>query len=165
MEQLNTSMESDNWQSVNTALESLDISRRTLYDYIKKGKLQTKKEGKYRFVWIDDDVSDSIRTSKSAYTETYSSHINGTVSFLEEQVKYLQEQNSKLTSDIKEQNQRHDAIVLSMSETISNQKVELLESRQSSNTRILELEGELKSHKTEMDNLKNRGFWSRLFNR
>ena len=84
---------------------------------------------------------------------------------MEEQVKYLQEQNSKLTSDIKEQNQRHDAIVLSMSETISNQKVELLESRQSSNTRILELEGELKSHKTEMDNLKNRGFWSRLFNR
>ena len=165
MEQIDISKNGDHWQSVNSALELLEVSRRTLYDYISRKKLQTKKEGKYRYVWIDDDVIEEIKTSKSAYIEINNSHTDNTIEILSEQIKYLQEQNNKLAEDLKEQNQRHDAIVLGMTNAITEQKLELSESKQTLNTKISALEQELLSTKSDLEAVSNRGFWARLFNR
>ena len=44
------------WYSVVDALDELKISRRTLYHRINKGELQSKKDGKFRYIWIDDTV-------------------------------------------------------------------------------------------------------------
>ena len=45
----------NDWYSVNEALQILDISRKTLYDWIKNEKITNKKEGKKRLIWIDSD--------------------------------------------------------------------------------------------------------------
>ena len=48
-------MINNGWYSVNEALQILDISRKTLYDWIKSEKITSKKEGKKRLIWIDSD--------------------------------------------------------------------------------------------------------------
>ena len=61
------------WFSIVDALDELKISRRTLYHKINKGELQSKKEGKFRFVWIDD----TIDLGNDTYTDTNGVKRNG----------------------------------------------------------------------------------------
>ena len=57
----------------NEALQILDISRKTLYDWIKSEKITSKKEGKKRLIWID---SDSGQTEVSPPKHTNTTQIN-----------------------------------------------------------------------------------------
>ena len=60
---------SDNgsWYSITEALERLNVSRRTLYDRINKEELNAKKEGRNRFVWLDDTIETStVRHTKQS---------------------------------------------------------------------------------------------------
>ncbi len=45
-----------NWYSVAEALKKLNVSRNTLYGKIKANQISSKKDGKYRFVWINHET-------------------------------------------------------------------------------------------------------------
>jgi len=70
-----------------------------------------------------------------------------------------------LEDQLADQSKRHDTIVLGMTNTISDQKLELTEGQHTFNTRISALEQELLSTKSDLEAVSNRGFWARLFNR
>ena len=91
------------WYSVNDAMETLGVCRRTMYEYINTEKVQSKKEGKYRFIWIDDEVKSSMSDKNSMSTVQNSKYTDEAFSILSEQINYLQEQNKELQEQVKEQ--------------------------------------------------------------
>ena len=134
------------WYSVNDAMETLGVCRRTMYEYINTEKVQSKKEGKYRFVWIDDEVKSSISDRNGISTIQNSKYTDEAFSILSEQINYLQEQNKELQEQVKEQSKRHDAIVLGLSNSITEQKLEL------------------QSAQFELNEEKSKGWFRRVFN-
>ena len=139
-----------NWYTVNEALDILGISRRTLYDRMDADKLESKKEGKNRMIWIDDDVKEnSAVLVRGARTDSRTdSHTDETVKLLTEQLEYfrkqtemLQGQLSEQSQQLSEQSQRHDTIMLKMTNAIENQQLQL----------------------QEVQNQQSVGFWKRIF--
>ena len=143
-----------NWYTVNEALDILGISRRTLYDRMDADKLESKKEGKNRMIWIDDDVKENSAVPvRGARTDSHTdsrtdSHTDETVKLLTEQLEYfrkqtemLQGQLSEQSQQLSEQSQRHDTIMLKMTNAIENQQLQL----------------------QEVQNQKSVGFWKRIF--
>ena len=99
---------SDNgsWYSITEALERLNVSRRTLYDRINKEELNAKKEGRNRFVWLDDTIETStIRHTKQS---------KDVIKQLELRVEYFQNRVETLELELSEQ--RHDTIILRMTD-------------------------------------------------
>ena len=97
------------WFSIVEALAKLDISRRTLYHKMKKGELQSKKEGKFRYVWIDDTVD----LGNDTYTDTNEMH-NNTNNLLDElkgQVKYFKGKVEQLETDIRQMHLQHNTTI------------------------------------------------------
>ena len=135
-----------NWYTVNEALDILGISRRTLYDRMDADKLESKKEGKNRMIWIDDDVKENSAVPvRGARTD---SRTDETVKLLTEQLEYfrkqtemLQGQLSEQSQQLSEQSQRHDTIMLKMTNAIENQQLQL----------------------QEVQNQQSVGFWKRIF--
>ena len=135
-----------NWYTVNEALDILGISRRTLYDRMDADKLESKKEGKNRMIWIDDDVKENSAVPvRGVRTD---SHTDETVKLLTEQLEYfrkqtemLQGQLSEQSQQLSEQSQRHDTIMLKMTNAIENQQLQL----------------------QEVQNQQSVGFWKRIF--
>ena len=80
-----------NWHSITDALDVLGISRGTLYDRIRKSKLESKKEGKNRFVWIDTSTEIFNNTYGNSYKNTNGSQSN-IVKELREQITYWKNQ-------------------------------------------------------------------------
>ena len=139
-----------NWYTVNEALDILGISRRTLYDRMDADKLESKKEGKNRMIWIDDDVKENSAVPvRGARTDLRTdSHTDETVKLLTEQLEYfrkqtemLQGQLSEQSQQLSEQSQRHDTIMLKMTNAIENQQLQL----------------------QEVQNQQSVGFWKRIF--
>ena len=139
-----------NWYTVNEALDILGISRRTLYDRMDADKLESKKEGKNRMIWIDDDVKENSAVPvRGARTDSHTdSHTDETVKLLTEHLEYfrkqtemLQGQLSEQTQQLSEQSQRHDTIMLKMTNAIENQQLQL----------------------QEVQNQQSVGFWKRIF--
>ena len=143
-----------NWYTVNEALDILGISRRTLYDRMDADKLESKKEGKNRMIWIDDDVKENSAVPvRGARTDSHTdsrtdSHTDETVKLLTEQLEYfrkqtemLQGQLSEQSQQLSEQSQRHDTIMLKMTNAIENQQLQL----------------------QEVQNQQSVGFWKRIF--
>ena len=128
----------DNWFGVKEACSILNISRRTLYDWINDEKIQNKKVGKNRLVWIDDQVD----TGSSKSTDRTNLHSNiqtdaQTLELLKEQLEHFKKQNETLQVQLAEQaiqyteaSRRHDTIVMQMQSTIEKQQLQL-ESSQS----------------------------------
>ena len=139
-----------NWYTVNEALDILGISRRTLYDRMDADKLESKKEGKNRMIWIDDDVKENSAVPvRGARTDSHTdSHTDETVKLLTEQLEYfrkqtemLQGQLSEQSQQLSEQSQRHDTIMLKMTNAIENQQLQF----------------------QEVQNQQSVGFWKRIF--
>ena len=106
-----------NWHSITDALDVLGISRGTLYDRIRKSKLESKKEGKNRFVWIDTSTEIFNNTYGNSYKNTNGSQSN-IVKELREQITYWKnqvEQKEEIIEqkdkDLREQSMRHDATI------------------------------------------------------
>ena len=128
----------DNWFGVKEACSILNISRRTLYDWINDEKIQNKKVGKNRLVWIDDQVD----TGSSKSTDRTNLHSNTqtdtqTLELLKEQLEHFKKQNETLQVQLAEQaiqyteaSRRHATIVMQMQSTIEKQQLQL-ESSQS----------------------------------
>ncbi|MAG87381.1 MAG: hypothetical protein CMB97_08465 [Flavobacteriaceae bacterium] len=130
---MDTVSDNGNWYSVVESLEKLSVSRGTLYDWIRKEELNTKKDGKNRLVWIDDSI---IQKSTKPSTNENSE--------LKSQIVYFRNKVDKLETELSEQRNRHDSIIL----TLSQQNQLLLHQQ---NQLLLQNEKEKKP------------FWSRWF--
>lgn len=115
-----------NWHSITDALDVLGISRGTLYDRIRKSKLESKKEGKNRFVWIDTSTEIFNNTYGNSYKNTNGSQSN-IVKELREQITYWKnqvEQKEEIIEqkdkDLREQSMRHDATIFRILEQNQN---------------------------------------------
>ena len=100
-------LDTSNWYSIVDSLDKLNISRGTLYEKIKREELTTRKEGKNRFVWIDDSVmknQESYIKYKDDNKEVHS------------QVRYLRARVEKLELELFEERKRHDTINLTLTE-------------------------------------------------
>lgn len=104
------------WYGVTQALEKLGISRRTLYDKIKKQHLTTKKVGKNRFVWLDGTEGETFTSQHNIRTNQHNAQV-------EEQLLYFKNKVIQLENELKEQRQdsieerkRHDTIMARMVE-------------------------------------------------
>ncbi len=115
----------NDWYSVNEALQILNISRKTLYDWIKSEKITSKKERKKRLIWIDSD-SGQTEASPPKHTNT---HTSKQLDDLKEQLNYFRKQTETLQSQLTEQSQRHDTIVMKLSNTIEHQQLLLQEAQ------------------------------------
>ena len=114
------------WYSIVDALDVMGISRGTLYDRIKKSKLESKKEGKNRWVWIDTSTEMFDNTYDGSYKNTNGSQSN-IVKELREQVTYWKSQVEQKDKDLREQSIRHDATIF----RILDQNQNLLEATKS----------------------------------
>ena len=106
-----------NWHSITDALDVLGISRGTLYDRIRKSKLESKKEGKNRWVWINTSTEMFNNTYDGSYKNINGSQ-NNIVKELREQITYWKnqvEQKEEIIEqkdkDLREQSIRHDATI------------------------------------------------------
>ena len=96
------------WFSIVEALAKLDISRRTLYHKMNKGELQSKKEGKFRYVWIDDTVD----LGNDTYTDTNETQTNNKLfDELKGQVAYFKSKVEQLETDIRQMHTQHNATI------------------------------------------------------
>ena len=100
------------WYSITDALDAIGISRRTLYDRINKDELKSKKEGKNRFVWIDNNVEICNET----YRDMNGKQKSNIIKALTNQVEYFKDKVEKLEIDLRETNLRHDATIFKMIE-------------------------------------------------
>ena len=97
------------WFGVNDAIQHLGISRKTLYKWIKDGKLTSEKKEKRRLIWIDGVTEELKETKKVTTKQTDPTH-------LLEQVEYFRNKVEDLENQIKDERIRHDTIILKMTE-------------------------------------------------
>jgi len=124
--QMETNGNQGNWYSIVDALDVMGISRGTLYDRIKKNKLESKKEGKNRWVWINTSTEISNNTYDGSYKSLNGSQ-NNIVKELREQITYWKSQVEQKDNDLREQSIRHDATIF----RILDQNQNLLEAKTS----------------------------------
>ena len=102
-----------NWYSVADALKKLNVSRNTLYSKIKTNQINNKKEGKYRFVWIDDETnlfSDLFSNQTNAHTNT------DREKDLEQRLSYFMDKVDSLELELSKTRERHDTIIARITE-------------------------------------------------
>jgi len=129
----------DNYHTVTDALAILNLSRATLYSKISDNTLKSEKIGKYRFIYIDEEVRQkhlSVKHSIEQTRQTDQRVDEQTIDLLREQLEYFKKQNESLQTQLaeKELNQseaskRHDTIVMELTTTINNQQLQLQESK------------------------------------
>ena len=124
--QMETNGNQGNWYSIVDALDVMGISRGTLYDRIKKNKLESKKEGKNRWVWINTSTEISNNTYDGSYKSLNGSQ-NNIVKELREQITYWKSQVEQKDNDLREQSIRHDTTIF----RILDQNQNLLEAKTS----------------------------------
>ena len=127
---------SGNWFSVNESVEKLKVSRKTLYRWIKEGKINTQKRGKNRFVWIDDvtsnvtfGVSDTVNDTTNNTNDTPDDTVNDTNDTvndtnqttqghddLTQQIHYFRDKCDRLEIELSDTRKRHDTIIMKMTE-------------------------------------------------
>ena len=129
----------DNYHTVTDALEILNLSRATLYSKISNNTLKSEKIGKYRFIYIDEEVRQehlSVKHSVEQTKQTDQRVDEQTIDLLRGELEYFKKQNESLQTQLaeKELNQaeaskRHDTIVMELTTTINNQQLQLQESK------------------------------------
>ena len=110
-----------NWYSIS---DSLNVSRRTLYDRINKDELITKKEGRNRLVWLDD----TVEVDTSTYTKQnvdLVKELRSQLEYFKTKVMNLESQLNEYHQELSQQRQRTDTIILKM----TDQNQLLLESK------------------------------------
>jgi hypothetical protein len=106
---------------------------------------------------VDDETIADLDSANNISDAQHGKYTDDTLNLLSEQIEYLQGQNSKLQEQIEAQSERHDSIVLGLANTISEQKLELHESKSELTHKVEKLQEELKAEKSK-------GLWRRIFN-
>ena len=127
----------DNYHTVTDALAILNLSRATLYSKISDNTLKSEKIGKYRFIYIDEEVRQEHLSAKHSIEQTRQTDQRGdeqTIDLLRDQQEYYKKQKNALQTQVakKELNQaeatnRHDTIVMELTTTFNNQLLQLQE--------------------------------------
>ena len=89
----------------------------TLYSKIKTNKINNKKEGKYRFVWIDDETdlfSDLFSNQTNAHTNTNTN--TDREKDLEQRLSYFMDKVDSLELELSKTRERHDTIIARITE-------------------------------------------------
>ena len=107
------------WYPITETLDKLNISLRTLYERISKGELKYKKDGKHRFVWIDDTIDLGNKT----YTGTNGTQESDIIKELINQVEYFKNRVEEPETALKEQSLKHNTTIFQ----IINQNQTLME--------------------------------------
>ncbi len=117
---------SDNWYTIAEAVGVLGVSDRTIRRRIDKGELETKLEGKVRYIRIDsmsstmpDDMSsrELINQLKSE-----NERLAQQLSEKDKQIEGLQKQLKETQKDIAETSHRHDTVVMQMTKMLEYQQ-------------------------------------------
>ena len=123
------------WVLVDEAVESLGISRSTLFRKISKGEIEAKKDGGTRYVGIISDTgNETVDTSNETYGGTDATANETLISQLTQQVEDLKGQIDYLQKDIErrvEAEQRLQTIIMSMSQTHNETQKLLLNAKRS----------------------------------
>ncbi len=117
---------SDNWYTIAEAVGILSVSDRTIRRRIDKGELETKLEGKTRYVYIDsmssmmpDDMSsrELINQLKSE-----NDRLAQQLSEKDRQIESLQKQLEETQKDVAEASHRHDTVVMQLTRIVEYQQ-------------------------------------------
>ena len=99
-----------NWYSVAEALKKLNVSRNTLYGKIKSNQISSKKDGKYRFVWINHET-DLFDKQTNADTNTDTNTNVNREKDLEQRLTYFMDKVDSLELELSKTRERHDTII------------------------------------------------------
>ena len=123
------------WIDINEAVTILKTSRRTLDRQVAAKTIESKKSGKQRLIWIDDD--------SAANSSPTGSQLNRQTEELKTQLEQLNEDNrqlaasncqlaakiEKMSDDAVEASKRHDVIVMRLADQIEAQRLQLEETQ------------------------------------
>ena len=104
-----------NWYSVAEALKKLNVSRNTLYGKIKSNQISSKKDGKYRFVWINHET-DLFDKQTNADTNTDTNTNVNREKDLEQRLTYFMDKVDSLELELSKTRARHDTIIARITE-------------------------------------------------
>ena len=126
------------WIDINEAVTILKTSRRTLDRQVAAKTIESKKSGKQRLIWIDDDSA-----VNSSPTSPAGSQFDRQIEELKTQLEQLNEDNrqlaasncqlaakiEKMSDDAVEASKRHDVIVVRLADRIEAQRLQLEETQ------------------------------------
>ena len=133
------------WIDINEAVTILKTSRRTLDRQVAAKTIESKKSGKQRLIWIDDDSA-----VNSSPTSPDGSQFDRQIEELKTQLEQLNEDNrqlaasnrqlaasncqlaakiEKMSDDAVEASKRHDVIVMRLADQIEAQRLQLEETQ------------------------------------
>ena len=126
------------WIDINEAVTILKTSRRTLDRQVAAKTIESKKSGKQRLIWIDDDSA-----VNSSPTSPAGSQFDRQIKELKTQLEQLNEDNrqlaasncqlaakiEKMSDDAVEASKRHDVIVMRLADQIEAQRLQLEETQ------------------------------------
>ena len=126
------------WIDINEAVTILKTSRRTLDRQVAAKTIESKKSGKQRLIWIDDDSA-----VNSSPTSPAGSQFDRQIEELKTQLEQLNEENrqvaasncqlaakiEKMSDDAVEASKRHDIIVMRLADQIEAQRLQLEETQ------------------------------------
>ena len=117
---------SDNWYTIAEAVGILGVSDRTIRRRIDKGELETKLEGKARYIRIDsmsstmpDDMSSRELVNQ---LKSENERLAQQLSEKDRQIESLQEQLKETQKDVAEASHRHDTVVMQMTKIVEYQQ-------------------------------------------
>ena len=117
---------SGNWYTIAEAVGILGVSDRTIRRRIDKGELDTKLEGKVRYIRIDS-VSSTMPDDMSSrelinQLKSENERLVQQQSEKDKQIENLQGQLEGTQKDVAEASQRHDTILLQLTRQLENQQ-------------------------------------------
>jgi len=126
------------WIDINEAVTILKTSRRTLDRQVAAKTIESKKSGKQRLIWIDDNS-----TTNSSPTSPDGSQLDRQIEKLKTQLEQLNEDNrqlaasncqlaakvEKMSDDAVEASKRHDVIVMRLADQIEAQRLQIEETQ------------------------------------
>ena len=129
------------WIDINEAVTILKTSRRTLDRQVAAKTIESKKSGKQRLIWIDDDSA--VNSSPTSPTSPDGSQFDRQIEELKTQLEQLNEDNrqlaasncqlaakiEKMSDDAVEASKRHDVIVMRLADQIEAQRLQLEETQ------------------------------------
>ena len=113
---------SDNWYTIAEAVGILGVSDRTIRRRIDKGELETKLEGKVRYIRIDSmsSIMPDDMSSRELINQLRSENerLAQQLSEKDRQIESLQKQFEETQKDVAEASHRHDTVVMQMTKML-----------------------------------------------
>lgn len=117
-----------------------NVSERTVYDWIQKGKIKAEK--------VDGKLHIISENSQQNFGDNSQSQV---IEMLKSENEYLRQELSKANETIADMQNRHDTIVLSLSNQLSEEK-----------KRLEDKTSQLTEKKKLIEEMRNRTFWRRI---